>query len=749
MYVSLSNLPAPPTKYQKTVSSMHGGMNTATIPSAIADHQCAELKNVIWDDGVLHTRPGMESFGIWPEEAQVMLPIAMHERVWNNHLLVALYAGSDLKIYGMNTSQKNAKEIYSVSRQEHSLVGCFFEFKDLLYFKGEDVYVEIGIENGELYAVNVVPYLPITHINLSKEGVGDLYQPENRLNSWREVWFNLDDGIAYEEIVCDGRTKTFYLSNRKATPEQPQEGDLEKVLQVYLGANLLQEGASPGNYSVNVIAGSITIIGDAPPTGLKLSVKMLLRSRIYRLPNEPNVIRDEVPQINVFVKDLSQGDYVQYFYSSENGIEKTFGYSNGSIVFHGEENVGGADAYAYDANVRSRFIKVQYAVDNSESKRPIDKCHIAKTYGAQGIESNCVVLAGAEKQKNAFFWSGSDSNGINPAYFPVNNYNIVGANDDPITAFGRQQNRLVIFQKNRTSAADFSLTDIDGRVEISLNVKTINDKIGCTYTNSVQLIENNLVWMHEKHGILYLQDSNYAYETLVRCISGNVNSDSKVSEQKGLLNAFKTRTGESVLRTVSSFDDGNRYWIFLNDKAFVWDYRLQGFTGNTEKLCWFYCEGISASAWAIGDSPNEIYGLKKNTSPEPMTFLLSNRSDDFGQPFSKVIQSKSYDFGIFSNTKNIETVIFNMDRSKTTNASVTYITDRERRTDKMMINFNAELEEANDVSTVFTKVRKPKCTRIREFAIRLDNETESDTNMISMQILYTVNGSTIKAGKNI
>lgn len=749
MYVSLANLPSPPTKYQKTITSFHGGMNTAKAPNEIADHQCAELKNVIWQDGVLRSRRGLQNFGNMPTDYEGAKAIALHKNVWNGLLVIASMLEDNLLIFGVDSDSEDVHEAYKLPVSEKIERGSFFEFGDSLYFKAKNQFIKIEYDENTLSAATVSAYIPITHINLNKNGVGDLYQPVNRLNAWREVWFDIDDAIEYTEFACDGQTKTFYLPSRCPRPSDPQDEDLMKVVEVYLGANLLQEGSSNGNYSVNLNAGSITIIGDAPPLGLKLSVKMLLHSFVYRLPEGEKAINNDIaPQMQVFVKDLQTGEYTEYSYSSE-VREKNFGYSDGMVVFENDTNVGGENAYKYDANVRSRGIKVRYAVDNEEKMLPIAQCSIATTYGASGIEQNCVVMAGYDQQPNAFFWSGNDGSGANPTYFPVSNYNIVGSSNDPITVFGRQQNKLVIFQKNRLSSATFGLTDINGRSTVTLNTKTINENIGCDYPGSVQLIENNLVWAHSKHGVMYLKDSTYAYETLVACISGNINANSKVSDQQGLISAL-ANDGRTI--HVSSFDDGSRYWLCISNgfkfSKFIWDYSLQSYTNNTEKLCWFYADGVNAFAWATGNDAQEVFGVALPYTKEHLLFRFEDATDDFGMELANVIQTKSFDFGVFNNTKNIETVIFNMDCSKETYAKVQYITDNEKRLDETIISSGFETDDAAGHYAVFERVRKPKCRKIRRFAIRLNNNRH-DLNLLSVQIMYTVNGRNVKAGKSL
>lgn len=755
MYVDLSKLPSAPTKYQVALGALYGGLNTSKIPSEIGSSQCSELVNVMWRNGVLRSRQGQEAMPNLNEDGWTLsdmgnaVPRAICDTVWHDRLFMAFtYDENEVgRIVAYDLRTNRYETIFELTKNKDQLVdwhiasGSFFRFGEKLYYKQRNAYVEITYESESDYvtAQKVTPYIPVIQINTNADGVGDLYQPENRLSEWKEVWYDLDTGLAYEELVCDGKTTVFYLSKKR--PEQPQHGDLRDVVQVYIGAKL---GVRGEDYEVNLNSGAITVLGDAPAIGVKLSVTMLLYSFAYLLPVDSIDRLDGTPQINVWVKNLETGEYDQYRYSSQLQSSTDFGYSSGIIVFDSTENLGGAEAYKFDANVRSRFIKVQYAKANPDAKKAIDDCQIAVTYGSTGIEANCVVMSGSEAQPNAIFWSGNDENGANPAYFPIEQYNLVGEHDDPITAFGRQQNKLVIFQKRRTSSATYDFTTVDDRLTVSLNVMTINDKIGCDIPNSVQLVENNLVWANSRQGVMYLKDSTYAYETLVVCISGNINEDSKATQQSGLISALR------AAKIVSSLDDGERYWIIADGNAFIWDYSLQGYTANTEKLCWFFAKGINACGWA--QDHEKIYALShKNLSEEKdiWLFQLTDSLSDFDRPFEKVIRLQTQVFGTFSSMKNVDIVIFTCDSTGRTRAQIEYITDYMIYKDRTDIDSLHETENAAAMNPICVRVRKPKCIHIQQFAIRLSNNEAYDLNLISAQIFYTSCSGALKAGQRM
>lgn len=755
MYVDLSNLPSPPQKKQVVLGGLYGGLNTRDLPSEIKSNQCSELVNMIWKDGALRSRGGQEMLpntNNWKpeEEYNGIEPIVLYDRVWHDRLIFAALGTQksfyivayDLRSNEYETIYENYDVINEYRYGSNGTDGCFFEFGERLYYKNRGIYVAIGYLPQEeddpkdyVFSENVIGYIPVIQINTNSEGVGDLYQPENRLSEWKEVWYTLDTGVVYEEFACDGSTTVFQLQHKQN--EQLQDGDLRAVLEVYIGAKL---GIQGEDYEVNLKSGTITILGEAPAIGLKLRAKLQLYKFSYKLPVDEIDRTDGIPELRVWVKNLESGEYVPYSYNANDPEEMEFGYSNGFVVFDSDTILGGDNAPNFDANVRSRFIKIQYAKKNDVARTAIEECHIATSFGASGIETNCIVFAGYKEQENAVFWSGNDENGANPAYFPMEQYNIIGVEDDPITAFGRQQNKLVILQKRRTSSATFSLDTVDGRTVVSLPIKTINDKIGCDVPGSVQLIENNLVWANRKLGVMYLKDSTYAYETLIVGISGNINEDSKVTGQDGL----NTLLIKGV--RVCSFDDGSRYWLCSDGKAFIWDYGLQGYSSNTDKLCWFYAEGIEVIGWA--QNGDDVYGVR-NERDGSWIFENTDEYLDYNEPFAKVVRLQTQTFGTMHMAKNVEDIVFTMDSRNEVHAKIEYITDYEKRMDLTPIDSNFETTLSEPMNPICVRIRKPKCRRIHHFTVRLSNKEVSDLNLIAVQILYTTNDGLIKAGRRM
>ena len=737
MYVDLSNLPDAPKEYQIYIKNLSGGLNTSKAPSDILDNQCQDMLNMLWKDGVLRSRQGTEDIiptNEWSSNG--LTPTTMFDRVWHNRLFLMFDEHEDVTIAAYHIINGTMENLYSEELTAISKGGSFFLFGEKLYFKGRNLYLSITYDAGtdSVTATPVEPYRPVVQINTNRNGVGDLYQPENRICDEKEIWFNADSGSTVIELPCDGNTKIFdtgygILQNFSSlfTPDDV----LISVDELYVGAALYKQVetlSASGQYKVDIKNG-IIILFDAPPIGTKITARVTMTARRYRLPS--NLKR--VDFISVSVNGVV---YQRASKPSTIGIGEYWVLTQGGeriapeIIF--SENLGTWN----DANGNANRIKVVYRLKNADAKKAIDDCYVACTYGATGIEQNCVVFAGSEKQPNAFFWSGNDANGANPAYFPMEQYNLVGEYDDPVVAFGRQQNKLVIFQQRRISSAEYAFAAVDGRMRVSLNTKTINDKVGCIAPRSVQCIENNLVWLSE-NGVMYLKDSNYAYETLVVCISGNVNS---------LLKELRPRRNGKF--PVSSFDDGERYWLFLRDgSAVVWDYSIRGYTADTEKLAWFPMSGCYGIAWAISDD-GEVYGLRPDNDDGQFLFRFTDALTDSGKVICKRVTLKTQVFGTYAYLKNVDKMTVSMPTDQLSSAEIAYLTDYGERADLTPIDNLFEVSAGTEGFPSAVRVRRPKCKHVHQFSVRFSNDTENDMALASIQIFYTYRGA-LKAGRRM
>ena len=445
-------------------------------------------------------------------------------------------------------------------------------------------------------------------------------------------------------------------------------------------------------------------------------------------------------------------------YQPENRLsaEKTVWYNakSGVSVYHlpvkdidavTKVTVGGqtlaSDAYGVDAAAgtvsfqsappvtnpaTNNTVCITYAKANPEAYASVMDCCAAAVCGGTG--SLCVVLAGSEAQPNAYFWNGSHVM-MDPGYFPMPYYQLAGDSSEAITAFGKQQSYLVVFKENSLGRTAVSETEIDGRASLTMPFVPINSELGCDRPGTLCLVENNLVWAHSRHGVLRLRDSSAAYENNVVCISRKVNGGGAV---RGLLEDLKEGPACAI-------DDGHRYLLAANGHAWVWDYELS----EPGDPSWFYWTAIGARAFAL-DGERVCH-----LDAQGRLSAFSRVCADYGRAIEKVYRFATEHFGGYDRLKNVDSVVLVMRSDTNATASLSYLTDHERREDRSELrawswmlsprNLGFRSLRGRGFASVFR--RKCRCRGVRHFTMRLSNDrVGQDLSVVSAQVFYNYQG---------
>ena len=297
--------------------------------------------------------------------------------------------------------------------------------------------------------------------------------------------------------------------------------------------------------------------------------------------------------------------------------------------------------------VKSNKLRVTYEAENADAMKAIADCEIATSFG--GSDAVCVVLGGCDAQPNAIFWSGNGSYGVDATYFPMDQFNLCGTYQDPVTGFGKQQNALIVFQEHHTSRASYGIETIGERKYIDLKLSTINAERGCDMPCSIALCGNNLVWMHSRYGVMYLKATTSAYENMIVCISDNVNGS---AERHGLL---KSISGLSKYRCIG-MEDGQRYYAFCGMDLYVWDYSLSIVSDGITGLSWGRHSGFDVQA-AVEADTGHIWMLD---GMGRVSEFDESIHDDFGENIPCHYTTPTQTFGGYYRRRNIGKVILSM-----------------------------------------------------------------------------------------
>ena len=415
-----------------------------------------------------------------------------------------------------------------------------------------------------------------------------------------------------------------------------------------------------------------------------------------------------------------------YYSLTEDGVEvdpATYSFSpiSGVVSFTG----------TYTPPAGDNRVALTFTMANNDAFDSIMDCTAVAVFG--GAQDLCVVVGGCDAQPNAFFWSGNNRQVMDPTYFPMSQYNLAGDTTDPITAFGKQQNMLVIFQPHATGRVTFGTEKINGREQVTMNYTRINTEIGCDLPGSLQLVENNLVWCNRRYGVCRLKNSSAAYENNIMVISRKINGDYRVP---GLLNEL-AGVDDRVVRSV---DTGRKYMLVFGTNAYEWNYELSESTNPS----WFFHTGILGVGFAP-DANDVLYEVTETGVVASFQSVFT----DFGRPIEKVYTFPPRNFGSYDRLKNIRSMIFTTRGDANTNTIVTYECDYGTRQDPTNLRSHVWSLVPRDLSfrdlscppysVVFR--RKPGYHTIRHLGVRLyNNEAGHDLSIESAQIFYDFRG---------
>ena len=704
MKISLSNMPNQHATKMVDFPRLDGGLNLWEMDYRINRNQSPEMKNLWWQDGVLQCRDG-QSYLYGPSQDQLKTPLPEGVEPWVD-LGTGYTCTSDLfwdqaffhigtKLYYMDPSAETPAMTELIDGVPENR-GTFFRYNDGLFYKNRGAFIKVKYDPAEtpVFSASHVEddaYTPIIVMNASPStGSGDTYQPENRLSPKKTVQYNAAEDTQMITKNGNGSTKVFDLGKTAAADQ------LTRVTDVYFGSTLVNTAI----YTTDVSTGKVTFT-TAPPSDTIITFVAKFGVVTYQLPVKEVDAVTEV-KVNGEVKTEST-DYA---------VDLT----KGQVVF--------VTAPPVSNPAVNNTVEITYSKANEDALNAIMDCPYAIVYG--GSQEVCIVLGGCEKQPNAFFWCGNDSVGMNEAYWPMSFYNLAGDSEDGITGFGKQYGTLVIFKEKSLGKSAYSVEDVDDRDSISLTYTAINAKIGCDLPWTIQLIENNLVFCNTEGGVHIVRDSTSALENNIECLSRNVNG---TEQRNGLLKDVQSAD------VVTSFDDGNHYWVVANGHAYLWDYLLSAWKDPS----WFYFTNIDGVAFFRTVDKSYHLDAHGRVTVFSRTFL------DYWQAIEKVYQFPPQFFDSYDRLKDILYCIFTVRSDTDSVVKIRYESDYERRYDATDIQSRSWRLSPRNLAYRCLSIqrfahvarRNPCCRHVRHFSIRLENnEPAQDLSIISAQIYF-------------
>lgn len=230
---------------------------------------------------------------------------------------------------------------------------------------------------------------------------------------------------------------------------------------------------------------------------------------------------------------------------------------------------------------------ISYVPAKGSEYRNFDKifgCTLTCTYGGRTFGGTRVFFSGNADYPGYYFYSEL----LSPLEVRTLSYDILGSGNEKINALAKQKDNLIALCDRSVYKISYSFNNQTGP---DFSVAEISGKIGCDIPQSVQLIENRLVFANTSPGIFIIVSSDYTDELSVLKISANILGE---GTNFGLLN----ETLLSLQNGVSADFDGKYIFLCASGNAYVWDYvnTPYYFSQNTllsqKKLAWYFWDNL-------------------------------------------------------------------------------------------------------------------------------------------------------------
>lgn len=277
----------------------------------------------------------------------------------------------------------------------------------------------------------------------------------------------------------------------------------------------------------------------------------------------------------------------------------------------------------------------------------IKKCRLSVLFG--GTNDSRVFVSGNPDMPNYVFRCGVED----PTYWPENGfYKFPGK----VQGFSKQYDYLIVHRDNGIHQVTFDLSD---------NVATfpsnpINDKVGVFAKGTVDLVENNPVFL-SRNGVYKLVSSNVRDEQNVVHISEPVDRD--------LLD-------ESNLSDAAAIDYKNKYWLAANGNVYILDYTQKSTDSPYGE--WIIYDNIPASHFL--EFEGDLYFA---SSKDGMIYKFKNNSTDYdsyrddGVEINAYWKSKPFTFGADDLKKFVDSIYYSVKPYGSTSLDIQYVTDKE------------------------------------------------------------------------
>jgi len=407
-------------------------------------------------------------------------------------------------------------------------------------------------------------------------------------------------------------------------------------------------------------------------------------------------------------------------FSLVEGVEFTVNRTTGVVTFAVAPIVG-TNLYRIQA-----YKTVQEDIDS------ILECTAAIPFGGQNDNRIFFGANGTGK----YFWSGISSLGVDATYFPFDNFNIVANVDEPIYGFGRHYDVLVVLKQRDLMAVTYTFDGVTGIFASYY----INSQYGCDCPETIKTVNNNLVWLNSVEGVI----------TLI----GTLN-DSQRNAFTCSRNIDPTLLKQDNLKTATAVDFDGKYWLCVNDTAYVWDYFISPYVDtynpdkSAEQLSWWYFTNIDSASFIKND--NKLY-YGSRVDGKTIFFDVTNTVSifsDFGDGIPALYRYPMRQLGQGMREFTVLRGYVDVRGDSVTNHKVEYFTSDEPfgepKTETIVVGsfswfpFSWAAFTWGVTGPLFSAVLTPFLKNIQWFAVEFSNsENGKSMNMSAMSFQYQI-----------
>ena len=670
-------------QYQLSLPQLSGGVNYSVLPSLIDDNQLSDVKNLWFRDGVLKTRPGISK------------------------KIGAGFSSNGETISGYYASDNSFCAFGSYASQDVNYTKVFFDFDTSYDFFAIEDYT----------GRNVVPWFCESNADTTTLPLMYYFNTDNGNTDFSGRVFSIEESGKEKEVlpyaptvITSGVPKNKFNDNLEGTSLEP--------------FNLLT-----GNYECKYTADGNGMFYRLPKATDIYSITVSVMNKRgsateYKVGVNLNDGNKKVERTEVPAGDDTKipiGEF--YVGEAKNNLVLVADLKEGVFWFAANENYFspvqlGATGIAND------IVVTVVDKNSNDNIRKIYGMQFSEWYGggSAGISGGTrLFVSGNPEHPNLVHWSALN----NPLYFPENNYALVGEDTKRVTAFGKQEDLLVIFKDGELYCTKYydgqsvtyeqlenqSVIDIEAARAV-FPIIQLHPSVGCDRPKTVCLCNNRLVWFNSDGKVYGLFSANQYSERNVRELSLNV--DKKL---RGMVD-----------REASAAEFENHYLLCLGNTVFAMDFSSVGFTyfasySSDEK-------SQKAVRWYVWEFDKNYVVFNQGKKVVFLNFALNEDTTSFhfyemNDPESKgsydgiavSISTKRFDFGHANRYKRINPFYLHIGGESGKIANLTYLNEKGECFDAYQPIFTGD-----NLSAVSPIRVTPNAIRTRTFGIKIESD---------------------------